>query len=136
MSATPKSGHRSALLWCPLCAKSKPEQSQQSNCLFDHLVSGGEQRSWNGQPKCLGGLEVDYQFELGRCLNGKVGRLLAAQNTIDVGCRASPCSDRVEAVGEQTALGCENSGEIDCRQAMPRRQYDDRSTICRCFGMW
>src|SRR5262249_39592183 len=61
---------------------------------------------------------------------------LAAQNTIDVGCRASPCTDRVEAVGEQTALGCENSREIDCRQAMPRRQYDDRSTICRCFLMW
>src|SRR5215469_6635035 len=80
--------------------------------------------------------KLERSTQVPRCLNGKVGRLLAAQNTIDVGCRASPCSDRVEAVGEQTALGCENSGEIDCRQAMPRRQYDDRSTICRCFGMW
>jgi hypothetical protein len=39
---TPKSGHRSMRIECPLCAKSGREQSQQSNCLFDHLVGPGK----------------------------------------------------------------------------------------------
>jgi len=27
--------------------------------LFDHLVGAGEDRWWDGQPECLGGIQVD-----------------------------------------------------------------------------
>src|SRR5260370_42272691 len=53
-----------------------------------------------------------------------------------VSSRPSPGIDLVEAVGDQAALGCENPIRIDCRQAMPRRQYDDRSTVRPGVLMW
>src|SRR5260370_42644509 len=53
-----------------------------------------------------------------------------------VSSRPSPGIDLVEAVGDQATLGCENPIRIDCRQAIPRRQYDDRSTGRPGVLMW
>src|SRR5439155_10137720 len=36
---------------------------------------------------------------------------------------------QIKAVGDQAAFGCEIPKRIDGRQVMPRRQYDDRSTV-------
>jgi ABC-type uncharacterized transport system substrate-binding protein len=47
-------------------------------CLLDHLVGAQRKCRRDAQPKRPRGLEVDYQFELGRCLNRKLGRFLAA----------------------------------------------------------
>src|SRR5215469_2951189 len=38
--------------------------------LFDHLVSTGEQRGWDGQAKRLSGLEIDHHLE-GRRLHDR-----------------------------------------------------------------
>ena len=43
----------------------------------------------------LGGLEVDDHLELDRELNGKLRRLRAAQNAIDIGGGATPEFPRV-----------------------------------------
>jgi len=64
----------------PLCAISGCEQSQQSSPLFDHLVGALLEKQRHFDAKCLGGLEVDYQFEFGRRLNGKVAGLLALED--------------------------------------------------------
>ena len=51
---------------------------------FDHLVGAGEQRCGHVEAERLGGLEVDHQFILGRCLHRQVGGLLALENAIDI----------------------------------------------------
>ena len=38
--------------------------------LFDHLVGGHEQFVWHGEPKRLGGREIDCQFEFGGSVDG------------------------------------------------------------------
>ena len=48
---------------------------QQMESLLDHLVGADEDRRGNNEAKRLGGLEVDYELELGRLHYGKVGRL-------------------------------------------------------------
>src|SRR6202022_4011262 len=38
---------------------------QQTVTLFDRLVGNGEHTRRNGEPECLGGLEIDHYLELG-----------------------------------------------------------------------
>jgi len=40
--------------------------------LFDHLVSGREQRRRNGQTKRFRGLEIEYELELGRLFHWNI----------------------------------------------------------------
>jgi hypothetical protein len=55
---------------------------------FDHLVGLGEQRWWQVETECLRALQIDDQFELCRSLNGKIRRIGAFQDPIDVGASA------------------------------------------------
>src|SRR5262245_65936011 len=92
----------------PLCATSRHMQCGKTALLFDHLVGAGEQRR-RVKPKRLGGLEVDRQFELGRLLHRKVGRLLAFKDAIDVASSAPELVDEIRPVGHQAAAGCEET---------------------------
>jgi len=71
--------------------------------LFDHLVSLSVQRGRYGEPERLCGLEIDDQFELGRLLDRKIGRLGTFQDAIDIRCGSSEEIERVNAVRHEQA---------------------------------
>src|SRR6476659_8783531 len=47
---------------------------QYTGSLFDHLVSGSEQRRWNSEAERLRSLEIDDQLEFGWLLDRQVAR--------------------------------------------------------------
>src|SRR5215813_7213222 len=102
---------------------------------FNDLVGAERKCRRNVQSEHPSGLEIDDQLVLGRRLNREFAWLLASQNAIDVGRRPSPLIDLIGPVGHQSALGYVISKRIDCRQAMPRRRYDDQSTVRNETGM-
>ena len=67
-----------------LRAKSGREQMQQVAPLLDHLVGACEERGRHFEAERLGGLEIDYQFELAYLFNRQVGRLRSLENFTDV----------------------------------------------------
>jgi hypothetical protein len=69
--------YRSAITGC--------EQSQQV-ALFNHLVGALLEEQRNIEAERLGGLGVDGHLKFGRQLDGKLRRLCATENAIDVGC--------------------------------------------------
>src|SRR6516165_1716986 len=69
-------GHSAMSAQCP----DYPNRSS----LFDHLVGTGEQRRRHVEAECLGGLEVDHQLVLCRCLHRQVGGLLTPEDAIDI----------------------------------------------------
>src|SRR5215475_4386961 len=50
--------------------------------LFDHLIGPCEERRWNRQAECLGGLQVDDQLELGGLLHRQIGRFGALEDLV------------------------------------------------------
>src|SRR5262249_23954404 len=96
--------------------------------LFDDLV-GAQQNRWGyGKTERLGGLEVDDHLKFCRQLNGKVRRLRAAQNAIDISGGPTNNVYLVGSIGEQTA----GSAKATHRRARRyvfwgRRRYDRRA---------
>ena len=71
----------------------------RSKQLFDHLVGARKQRRRHVEAERLRGLEVDRKLELGWLLDWQVGRLLAAQDTINVGGRLPVLIGQINAIG-------------------------------------
>src|SRR6267142_5037239 len=74
---------------------------------FDHLVGTGQQHGRDGEAKRFCRLEVDDQLEGRRLLDRQFARMGAAQDTIDITCRASISLEQRGAIGEQAAGGSE-----------------------------
>jgi hypothetical protein len=78
---------------CPFCcalvtighAAAPPSAVMNARAFsFDDLVNSGEKRWWNCEVERFGGLEVNYQLELGRLYHGQVSGLFAFENAANV----------------------------------------------------
>src|SRR6478609_9010847 len=100
-------------------------QKRTSLGLFEHLVSEREQFRRDIQSERFGGLAIDYQLELDRGLDRKLGRLRILEDAIGIGRRAPKIIDQVTSVGQQAAEFSEGTDRIDGRETVARRQQGD-----------
>jgi hypothetical protein len=90
----------------------------QNSVLFNHLVGNGEQVWRNIEADHPRSPEVESEFKLGGLLHWKIGRLLTAQDAIDILGRVLEAVLPVDAVENQGA-GCHRAWvAINCRHAM------------------
>jgi hypothetical protein len=74
---------------------------------------------WHREAERLGRLKIDDQLAFGRRLHGKVCRLLAPKNAIDIARRPPKLVDIIRSVGNQAPGGDEIALEVNCGQ-LPR----------------
>src|SRR5215813_12045371 len=86
---------------------------------FDHLVGGYLQRLRHSETERLSGLEVDYQVELHRLLDGQLGRLDTRKYTADVGSSLLISRSNVGSVAHETANQNELTCHIGCWNGIP-----------------
>src|SRR5262245_55195266 len=116
-------------LACVLMHRSK--RHSQSERLFDHLVGAGDERRRYVETDRFGGGEVDDELKLGGLLDRQVAWLFTLEDTIDIG-RGLPISiEHFRPIGHQPSARCEVAERINCGQAVPGSERDDRLTI-RC----
>src|SRR5713101_1878819 len=84
-----------------------PQQTTYTDCndLLDHLVGDGEHSGWNIEAEHFCGLEIDYQFELGRQHHRQVRRLLAVEYSSDIDAGLAIGVDQAVSVAHQSASG-------------------------------
>src|SRR2546430_5422158 len=70
-------------------AKTPARRETCAGSSLDDLLGPDQQRLGNRQAECPGGLEVDDQLELGRLLDGEIGRLGAFEHLLDIGSGAA-----------------------------------------------
>src|SRR4051794_6848314 len=60
--------------------RNDPRLYRPPSSSFDHLVGAGEERRWNREAECFGGLQVDEKLEPDCLLDWQIGRPRALQN--------------------------------------------------------
>ena len=79
--------------------------------------------------KCLGGLEIDHQFVLGRRLYRQVGWLLALEDAIDIASGAAVLVDKIRPVGDQAAGRGEVARAVNRRNAVASNHCSDQIAL-------
>src|SRR5262249_19048333 len=114
----------------------KPTRAlHQTASLFDHLVGARQQRHGHVEAQGSCGLEVYREFEFCRLLHGQIGRLLAPENTINVGGGLPEEVRRIQSVTYQTARSDEPPSAIYHRKTMRGSQSDDQIANGRAFDV-
>src|SRR5947199_5645142 len=90
--------------------------------LLDHLVGGSEQCGGNHQPKTVGCLQVDNQFERRRLRHRQIGWVSPFENTTDIASALPHRHGNAGTVADQTAVNWELASIVDCRQSGTGRQ--------------
>src|SRR4051812_40027171 len=78
-----------------------PIPAINSAASFDYLVGALLKMQRHFESKRFGGPEVDNQLEFDGCLNGKLARLLALEDAINIGRGQPKLVTLVAAVGKQ-----------------------------------
>src|SRR5215510_1578887 len=76
---------------------------RRSKRLLDHLVRAAEQREWDREAECLGGLEVDNQLDLRGLLHRHIGRPLALEDPAGVDADLAEQVPKIGTVADQAA---------------------------------
>jgi hypothetical protein len=96
--------------------------------LLDNLVGALLKLQRYVEAKRLGGLEIDHQLEFDWKLDGKLRRLCATENAIDIGGGATKYVCVVWSVGKQPAVSGDDGVPIDRRHiASSCQQYNWRT---------
>jgi hypothetical protein len=89
---------------------------------FDHLVGAGEQRARDRKTKCLGGSQIDDQFEPGGLYDRKICRFGSIENPTQVDTSLERCVVAHGRVANQTAGGGELGPLVHDWHLVARRQ--------------
>src|SRR3984893_11480742 len=109
---------------------SRADMCVQQVCnLLDHLVGELLKLPRHVEPERLGGLHVDHQVELNRCLYRELARLGAPEDAIRISRRSSKWIEPVVSVGQQAAEFSEETERIDGRKAVAGSQQRDLLTM-------
>ena len=95
--------------------------------LLDHFVGDGEHVGRDYQAERLGGLQVDYQFELGRLQNRQVGGLLAFEDATRVDAHLAIQFGRARSIAYKAASDSKLAPKIESRQCVAGRERDQVS---------
>src|SRR5262249_601175 len=85
---------------------------------------------WYVEAENLGGLQIDYQFELGRPLNRQIAGIRTLQDAIDVPCRLAELFRQISSVSDEAAGFRKDGTGVDRWNAGVGSQRNDRFTIC------
>src|SRR6516164_1593035 len=78
-------------------------QERTSALSLDHLVGAHEERFRNRQAQRFRRFEIDNKLDPGRLFNGKIGRLCALENLVDVVAGTAEQGREVRPVGQETS---------------------------------
>src|SRR6266446_10648065 len=82
----------------------EPKQRRANGgALLNHLVRAQQDRLWDRDSKCLGGLEVDHQLDLGWLQDRQISRLGAVENLSGVNARLAIGVDKARCVAHEAA---------------------------------